>query len=203
MWRTNVEKVRALLKSLFVESEKALEFDVKTFLLTYYLVLFAYSSVHSLIVHSVIGWEGLGRALLRVILSCSLSLAVAFPAIFGYYVVTPKAGFGSAVKKFLFYFVSVLLMTLLGETFAAKFIALTDLKVQPLVTLIAGLLSLILLARAVKNTREPLIMLAILFIAQVQAYWIVDDLLPYPYAERIDSPFIAWIRNLIKKGRLW
>jgi hypothetical protein len=27
--------------------------------------------------------------------------------------------------------------------------------------------------------------------------------LPYPYVERIDSPLIAWMRNLIKKGRPW
>jgi hypothetical protein len=203
MLRTNLEKVRGLLKSLFIESEKALQFDVKTFILTYYLVLFSYSFVHALIVHSVIGWEGLVRALVRVILSCSLSLAVSLPAVFGYYVLTPKAGFDSSMKKFLFYFVSVLLITLLGETFTAKFIALTDLKAQPLVTLIAGLLSLALLARAVKNRREILIMLLIAFISQVQAYWIVDDLLPYPYVERIDSPLIAWMRNLIKKGRPW
>jgi len=203
MWRADLGKVRDLLKSLFIESEKALEFDIKTFVLTYYLVLFAYSFVHSLVVHSVIGWEGMIRALMRIVLSCSLSLAVALPAVFGYYVVTPRAGFDSAVKKFLFYFGSVMLMTLLGETFAAKFIALTNLKAQPLVTFIAGLLSLALLARAVKNAREPLIMLLISFISQVQAYWIIDDLLPYPYAERIASPLIVWMKNLISIGRLW
>ena len=186
--------VRDLLKSLFTKPEKALGFDTATFLLCYSVVLVAYSSVHAAIVHAVIGWTGFTLGITRVILSCSLAVAISIPAIFGYYVLIPKTRFKDALKRFLFYYISVLLITLLGETFMAKIIVGTDLKAQPILTFCAGILSLELLRRAIKRFIEPILTLTILFVAQVQSYWIVSDAFPYPEFERIASPFIEAIK---------
>ncbi|KPV62380.1 MAG: hypothetical protein AOA65_1831 [Candidatus Bathyarchaeota archaeon BA1] len=106
----------------------------------------------------------------------------------------PKTLFRDALKRFLFYYVSVLLITLLGETFMAKIIVGTDLKAQPILTFCAGILSLELLRRAIKRFIEPILILTILFIAQVQSYWIVSDAFPYPEFDRIASPFIEAIK---------
>lgn len=193
--------LRDLLRSLFIEPERALSFNPTLFLILYYVVLAAYSVTHATIVHAVIGWTGFTLGMVRVLLSCSISLLISVPAIFGYYVIIPKTGFWDALRRFLFYFTSVLLITLLGETFMAKIIAGTDLKAQPIVTFAAGVLSLVLLRRGTRRLFEPFLILCILLIAQIQAYWIVADLFPYPEAERIASPFVEVTR--ISGWGLW
>lgn len=182
--------VRDLLKALFTNPRRALSFDTSTFLLCYSIALAIYSVVHAMIVHAVIGWKGFTLGIVRVTISCSLAVAISVPAIFGYYVILPRVKFLDALKRFLFYFISVLLITLLGETFMAKIIVATDLKTQPVLTFCAGILSLELLRRAVRKVSEPILLLTILLVAQIQGYWIVSDAFPYPEFERIASPFI-------------
>jgi hypothetical protein len=116
------------------------------------------------------------------------------------WVVTPEISFSSTFKRFLFYYESVVLFSLLGELFFSKLIIDSSMKLQPFVVIFAGMLAIKTLHQSLEN--QPNIQIArvlivgILIFSYLQAFLIVDELIPYHLQDNIESPFTILIKTI-------
>jgi hypothetical protein len=194
-----------LLKSLFTAPNRAMEFSIFIYLSLFILTLFCFSIVHSTLVILTSKFEFYELTTFitgctRIFLSTSTAILIAIPGVILMWVITPEISFSSTFKRFLFYYESVILFSLLGELFFSKLIIDSAMKLQPFVVILAGVLAIKTLHQSLEN--QPNIQIArvlivgILIFSYLQAFLIVDELIPYHIQDNIESPFTILIKTI-------
>jgi hypothetical protein len=194
-----------LLKSLFTAPNRAMEFSIFIYLSLFILTLFCFSIVHSTLVILTSKFElyeltTFITGCTRIFLSTSTAILIAIPGVILMWVITPEISFSSTFKRFLFYYESVILFSLLGELFFSKLIIDSAMKLQPFVVILAGVLAIKTLHQSLEN--QPNIQIArvlivgILIFSYLQAFLIVDELIPYHIQDNIESPFTILIKTI-------
>jgi hypothetical protein len=194
-----------LLKNLFTAPNRAMNFSITIYFSLFITTLLFFSVIHSSLViltsnFKYYEFSTFITGCTRIFLSTFVALLIAIPGIILLWVITPEISFISTLKRFLFYYESVILFSLLGELFFCKLIIDSSMKLQPFVVLLAGILAIKTLHQSLRN--QPNIQIArvlivgILIISYLQAFLIIDDLIPYHLQDNIESPFIIFIKTI-------
>jgi hypothetical protein len=203
MWSANTD----LLKNLLTNPKRAMEFPFWVFLTLFISTLTIFSIVHSLLVMLTANFVSYEvktflTGMIRIFGSTIVAIFIATPGVVMMWVITPQISFTSAFKRFLFYYETVILFSLLGELFFSKFIIDSSMKLQPFVIIFAGSIAVNTLHRALEN--EPNIQITRLFIvgilcfSYIQAFLIIDELIPYYLQDNIDSPITIYIKQFFQ-----
>jgi len=140
--------------------------------------------------------------ILRIFSATLIAILIATPGVVLLWVVTPQISFVSTYKRFLFYYETVILFSLLGEIFFCKFIIDSSMKIQPLVIILAGALAINSLQKGLETGPNiqltRFLIIGILLFSYLQAFLIVDDLIPYYLQDNIDSPITIFIRRIFE-----
>ncbi|MFX0117188.1 MAG: hypothetical protein ACFFB3_21765, partial [Candidatus Hodarchaeota archaeon] len=186
---------RYLMKSMVTDPSRAIKVELWTFFLLFFLILTGYAVVHAGItaLHSNFSGnelETFGVAFFRVFLTSSVALALGTAGATFFWFVTEELSFSDSLKRLMFFYISIIIITLLGEVFLCKIILESDLKLQPAVVIGASALAVVLLHRAMVGDKQlavslPLIVF-ILLLSYVQGYMIIDDILRYTNQENIE-----------------
>ncbi len=203
VWTANVD----LLKNLLTNPKRAMEFPFWIYLTLFLSTLTIFSTFHSSLViltSEFVSYELITFAtgMIRIFSATIIAILIAIPGVVLLWVVTPQISFVSTFKRFLFYYETVILFSLLGEIFFCKFIIDSSMKIQPLVIILAGALAINSLQKGLEN--EPNIQLTrfliigILLFSYLQAFLIVDDLIPYYLQDNIDSPITIFIKRIFE-----
>ena len=194
-----------LLKSFLTKPKRAMEFPFWAYVLLFVVTLALFSVIHSLEVFfsaksNIYSLKVYFTGTIRIFSATMLALVIALPGIIMLWVITPELTFKSAFKRFIFYYESVILFSLLGELFFCKFIIDSHMKLQPLIVIGAGAFAVNTLNNALaeeKNIQiKRTVIVAILVFSYLQAFLIIDNLLPYALKDNIDSPITMFIRKL-------
>ena len=194
-----------LLKSFLTKPKRAMEFPFWVYVILFGSTLVLFSVIHSLLV--IVSAETNQYQLslyltgtTRIFSATLLALIIAQPGIVMLWVVTPELTFKSTFKRFLFYYESVVLFSLLGELFFCKFIIDSQMKVQPLIVIGAGAFAVNMLNNALANEEnikiKRIFIVSILVFSYLQSFLIIDGLLPYSLKDNIDSPITVFIRSI-------
>lgn len=194
-----------LLKSFLTKPKRAMQFPFWVYISLFSSTLALFSIIHSFLVifsadsnqfQVILYFTGT----LRIFSATILALAISLPGIVMLWVVTPELTFKSTFKRFLFYYESVVLFSLLGELFFCKFIIDSNMKIQPLIVMGAGAFAVYMLNNALaeeKNIQiKRTLIVMILVFSYLQAFLIIDGLFPYAFQDNIDSPFTQFIRSV-------
>ncbi len=194
-----------LLKSFLTKPKRAMEFPFWAYILLFIGTLALFSVIHSLEVFfsaevNTYQVKVYVTGTIRIFSATLLALAIALPGIIMLWVITPELTFKSTFKRFLFYYESVVLFSLLGELFFCKFIIDSHMKLQPLIVIGAGAFAVNMLNNALaeeKNIRiKRMVIVAILVFSYLQSFLIIDGLLPYALNDNIDSPITKFLRYI-------
>lgn len=194
-----------LLKSFLTKPKRAMDFPFWVYIILFISTLGLFSVVHSLEVFfsaeaNTYQIKVYLTGTLRIFSATLLALAIALPGIIMLWVITPELTFKSTFKRFLFYYESVILFSLLGELFFCKFIIDSHMKLQPVIVIGAGAFAVNMLNNALaeeKNIRiKRIVIVAILVFSYLQSFLIIDGLLPYALKDNIDSPITQFIRYI-------
>jgi hypothetical protein len=201
-------RTRYLMKNMVTHPAKAIKVELWTFFLLFLVVLTAYATIHAII--TSLSWNFKGDeletfrlAFLRIFLTSSVALALGIAGATFFWFVTEDLTFADSLKRLMFFYTSIIIITLLGEVFLCKIILESDLKLQPFVVMGAGALAIVLLHRAMAEDAQasfslPIIVF-ILLLSYVQGYMIIDDLLPYTNQENIESPITALLHRIFER----
>ena len=196
-----------LLKSFFTDPARAMEFPLIIYISLFVLTLGLFSTVHSTLVvltqaASLSMFSPFITGCLRTLLSTAVAIMIATPGVVLMWVLTPKISFISTFKRFIFYYESVLLFSLLSELFFSKFIIDSSMKIQPLIILLAGSIAVKTLHQSLKGQPNiqitAFLIIGILVFSYIQSFLIVDGLLPYELQDNIDSPVTIFIKELFR-----
>lgn len=196
-----------LLKSFLTKPKRAMNFPFWVYIVLFISTLAFFSVIHSLLV--IISAETnqyqfalYVRGTIRIFSATLLAIAIALPGIVMLWVITPELTFKSTFKRFLFYYESVVLFSLLGELFFCKFIIDSNMKIQPLIVLGAGFFAVNMLNNALADEQnikiKRALIIGILVFSYLQAFLIIDGLIPYSLKDNIDSPITIFIRSFFK-----
>ena len=205
LYKDAIPAMLDLLKSILTNPMRAMQFPLWIYFSLFLVTLTAFSSIHSILVIMTAHFvtrevSTFLTGMSRIFSATIIAILIALPGVVMLWVMTPRLTFESTFKRFLLYYQTVILFSLLGELFFAKFIIDSSMKLQPLVILLAGTLAIHTLQRAleyepnIKITRTLIV--AILTLSYLQAFLIVDSLIPYYLQDNIDSPFTQIIRQL-------
>ncbi|MFX0207667.1 MAG: hypothetical protein ACFFDT_16890 [Candidatus Hodarchaeota archaeon] len=203
LWTANVD----LLKNLLTNPKRAMEFPFWIYLTLFLSTLIIFSTFHSTLViltSEFASYELITfvTGVIRIFSANVIAILIAIPGVVLLWVITPQISFVSTFKRFLFYYETVILFSLLGEIFFCKFIIDSSMKIQPLVIILAGALAINSLQKGLEN--EPNIQLTrfliigILLFSYLQAFLIVDDLIPYYLQDNINSPITIFIKRIFE-----
>ncbi|MFW9992346.1 MAG: hypothetical protein ACFFD4_09890 [Candidatus Odinarchaeota archaeon] len=196
-----------LLKSLLTTPRRAMGFSLTIFLTLFFSTLVIFSMVHALLLlltGNFTGQEAVAAFIvfMRIFGSSLVALAIAIPGVVFLWVITPEITFIATFKRLMLYYEAVLFFSLLGELFFCKFIIESMMKLQPFIVIMAGTFAVTVLHRALED--EPRIqitrsfIIGILTTSYVQAFLIIDDLLPYHAQDNINSPVTILLRELFR-----
>ncbi|MFQ5976665.1 MAG: hypothetical protein ACE5OZ_00885 [Candidatus Heimdallarchaeota archaeon] len=199
---------RYLMKNMVTHPSRAIKVELWTYFVLFLMVLLGYATVHAGItaIHSNFSGnevETFSVAFLRVFLTSSIALGLGAAGATFFWFVTEDLSFSDSLKRLMFFYTSIIIITLLGEVFLCKIILESDLKLQPAVVLGASALAIVLLHRAMISDKQlaislPLIVF-ILALSYVQGYMIIDDILPYTNQENIESPITAMVHRFFEQ----
>ncbi len=196
-----------LLKNLLTNPKRAMEFPFWIYMTLFLSTLAIFSTFHSTLViltAEFVSYElvTFATGILRIFGATIIAILIAIPGVVLLWVITPQISFVSTFKRFLFYYETVILFSLLGEIFFCKFIIDSNMKLQPLVIILAGAIAINSLQKGLDN--EPniqltrILIIGILLFSYIQAFLIVDDLIPYYLQDNIDSPITIVIKRLFE-----
>ncbi|OLS21470.1 MAG: hypothetical protein HeimC3_35360 [Candidatus Heimdallarchaeota archaeon LC_3] len=194
-----------LLKSLFTKPYRAMEFPLFVYFKLFMITLIGFSCIHSILVILTANFSNYEfltflTGCTRIFLSTSIALVIATPGIVLLWVITPEISFNSTFKRFLLYYESVILFSLLGELFFSKFIIDSSMKIQPLIVFMAGTLAIKTLHDSLAEQPNiqitRMFIVGILIFSYLQSFLIVDGLIEYHLQDNIDSPVTIFIKNL-------
>lgn len=196
-----------LLKSLFTDPARAMDFPLTIYFSLFITTLFFFSLIHSILVvltehFSLYEFSTLVTGCTRIFLSTTIAIMIATPGVILMWVLTPEISFVSSFKRFLFYYESVILFSLLSELFFSKFIIDSSMKIQPLIIVFAGSIAVKTLHQSLRNQPNiqitGILIVGILVFSYLQAFLIIDELIPYHLQDNIDSPITIFIKELFK-----
>lgn len=196
-----------LLKNLFTNPIRAMEFPLIIYFTLFITTLCLFSVLHSLLVILTSNFEyyeaiTFFTGCLRIFLSTIIAILIATPGIILLWVLTPDITFNSTFKRFIFYYESVVLFSFLSELFFSKLIIDSSMKIQPIVIFLAGMIAVKTLQESLKNQPNiqitGLLIIGILVFSYLQAFLIVDELVPYYLQDNIDSPITILIKAIFK-----
>ncbi|MHA1971359.1 MAG: hypothetical protein ACTSW1_00115 [Candidatus Hodarchaeales archaeon] len=194
-----------LLKALLTEPARAMNFPMWVFMTLFITTLGVFSFFHSILVILTANFENIETitfltGMVRIFCSTLVAVMIAVPGVVLMWVITPKLSFKSTFKRFLFYYQTVLLFSLLGELFLSKFIIDSSMKLQPFVVILAGSVAIHLLQKALGQEKNIYItrflIVGILTLSYLQSFLIIDGLIPYPLQDNIDSPITKFLRKI-------
>ncbi len=199
---------RYLMKNLMTHPSKAIQIELWVYFVLFFEILITYALIHAGI--TSLSWNFKGNelntyivAFLRVILSSSIALILGTAGASFYWFIRENLTFADSLKRLMFYYISVIIISLLGEVFLARIILESELKLQPFVIIAAGGLAVLLLQQAMQEDSQiglslPIIVF-ILCLSYIQGYMIANDLIPYSNQENIESPITIFLKNLFTK----
>ncbi|MFX1514059.1 MAG: hypothetical protein ACFFCQ_15880 [Promethearchaeota archaeon] len=203
--------VISLLESLVPHPKDAFQHSIRTFIQTFLVVTICYAFVHSSIMgfgaNAVEGLKGyevetFSISFIRILLSSIGALILSTAGVCFLWFITAELTFEGAFKRFMFYYITVVLLCLLGELFLCRIIIESNTKLQPFVALSAGTSAIILLNRALEEDEQIRISLPmitfILALSYLQSYMLVDDVFGYYNQAEIESPLFQYIRKFFK-----
>jgi hypothetical protein len=194
-----------LLKSFLTKPKRAMDFPFWAYIILFISTLALFSIIHSLLVFisaetNQYQFKLYVTGTLRIFSATMLALGIALPGVVMLWVITPELTFKSTFKRFLFYYESVVLFSLLGELFFCKFIIDSNMKIQPLIVMGAGAFAVNMLNNALaeeKNIQiKRMFIISILVFSYLQSFLIIDGILPYAINDNIDSPITEFIRAI-------
>ncbi len=196
-----------LLKNLLTNPKRAMEFPFWVYMTLFLSTLTIFSTFHSTLViltAEFVSYElvTFATGILRIFGATIIATLIAIPGVVLLWVITPQISFVSTFKRFLFYYETVVLFSLLGEVFFCKFIIDSNMKLQPFIIILAGAIAINSLQKGLDN--EPniqltrILIIGILLLSYIQAFLIVDDLIPYYLQDNIDSPITIVIKRLFE-----
>ena len=203
VWGANMD----LLKNLLTNPKRAMEFPFWVYMTLFLSTLAIFSTFHSMLVILTAQFVSYEFAtfitgISRIFSATIIAILIATPGVVLLWVVTPQISFVSTFKRFLFYYETVILFSLLGEIFFCKFIIDSSMKIQPFIIILAGFIAVNSLQKGLEN--EPniqltrILIIGILLFSYIQAFLIVDELIPYYLQDNIDSPITKLIRTIFE-----
>ena len=201
--RANID----LLKTLLTNPQRAIYFPFWVYTTLFLFTLTTFSFIHTILVILTAEFSHYElttflTGVVRNFSSTVVALFIAIPGVILMWVITPTISFTSTLKRFLFYYQTVLLFSLLGEIFFCKLIIDSSMKLQPFVVIIAGSLAVYSLQKSL--TKEPniritkFLIVGILCLSYLQAFMIVDSYIPYYLQDNINSPVTIFIEKIFE-----
>lgn len=199
LWSANVD----LLKTLLTNPNRAMKFPIWTYATLFITTLAIFSLIHSsmvILTEEFSSYELITflTGVFRIFGSTIVAVLIAVPGVVFLWVLTPNQSFLDTFKRFILYYETVVLFSLLGELFFCKFIIESSMKLQPFVILITSVMAIQVLKNSLED--EPTIQITNLFIVGIlslsylQAFLIIDGLLPYHLQDNINSPIVVLLK---------
>ena len=196
-----------LLKTLLTNPQRAIYFPFWIYGTLFLFTLTIFSLVHSTLVILTANFSHYESStfltgVIRNFSSTMIALFIAIPGVILMWVITPNISFTSTLKRFLFYYQTVLLFSLLGEIFFCKFIIDSSMKLQPFIVVLAGGLAVYMLQKSL--AKEPniritkFLIVGILCLSYLQAFMIVDSFIPYYLQDNINSPLTIFNKKIFE-----